>query len=243
MSAISDLIIADKDVSKSCVFGFPDRPPDTLPPHYPPPSPPPCYPYCRFDDWPIPIDPIIFPPPPPAYNHGPVTALECSSQCTTGDNQGLSEIPSTILSISGLGSIQIIDNNFTDIIRYLGGERTAENNIGILSRHLTNNVNLSIDGGVNVPKLLITYFSVNVFLITITMQAFSDLLTVGQVGHMSSFMDVTGVGISRISYTYAYIVGSPLPVNGIFQWYIHRSLGIYSYALVNGVQLVPTITP
>lgn len=242
MSATSDLISAEKDVSKSCIFGFPDRPPDTLPPHYPPPSPPTCYPYCRIDDWPPPPTPIIFPPPPPAYNHGPLIAVECSAECDTGAVQGLSEYPAIILNIPGLGSIQIIDNHFTDVTRYLGGTRTAENHIASLNRHLTSNVFLSILGGVNVPKLLITYLSVNVFLITFTMQAFSDLLTVGQVGQMSSSMDVTGVGVSNISYIYHFIIGNPLPINGIFQWYVHRSLGIYSYAAVNGIQLVPIVS-
>lgn len=56
----------DKDTSKSCVFGWPDRPLDTLPPEYPPVDPPTCYPYCAFDDWPTPPPPIIpFPDPPP----------------------------------------------------------------------------------------------------------------------------------------------------------------------------------
>lgn len=50
----------DKDSSKSCIFNWPDRPPETLPPQYPPIDPPACYPYCSFDDW-----PPILPPEPP----------------------------------------------------------------------------------------------------------------------------------------------------------------------------------
>lgn len=59
----------DKDVSKSCVFDFPDRPIDSLPPDYPPPGNPVDYPYNPIDDWPFrpDIPPILpFPPDPPA---------------------------------------------------------------------------------------------------------------------------------------------------------------------------------
>lgn len=59
---LSDLTQVGKDESKSCIFAFPDRPPDTLPPDYPPINPPDCYPYCSNDDWPNPVIPPIYPP-------------------------------------------------------------------------------------------------------------------------------------------------------------------------------------
>lgn len=63
--AIADLEVpsSDKDTSKSCIFDFPDRPPDTLPPDPPPPTPPLCFPYCPGDDWPPIVPPV--PPLPP----------------------------------------------------------------------------------------------------------------------------------------------------------------------------------
>lgn len=58
----NDLLPPIKDDSKSCIFGWPDRPGDTLPPDYPPINPPGCYPYCAGDDWPLPvIPPFPFP--------------------------------------------------------------------------------------------------------------------------------------------------------------------------------------
>jgi len=56
----NDLIPAIKDTSHSCVFDFPDNPPDPIPPPPGHGSPPGCYPYCSIDDWPPP-----FPVPPP----------------------------------------------------------------------------------------------------------------------------------------------------------------------------------
>lgn len=57
-----DLGRAVKDMSKSCVFDFPDRPIDSFPPNFPPGIPPVLYPYDPKDDWP-PIPPEIIPTP------------------------------------------------------------------------------------------------------------------------------------------------------------------------------------
>ena len=71
--------VSDKDVSRSCIFVFPDRPVDTLPPdlqppHVPPPTP--IDPYDPWVDWPnIPPNehpvPGIDPFPPPVLNPSP----------------------------------------------------------------------------------------------------------------------------------------------------------------------------
>jgi len=61
--------VAEIDTSDSCVFDYPDRPPETLPPVDPPVDPPDCYPYCNNEWWPEPeippIDPTIPPGSPP----------------------------------------------------------------------------------------------------------------------------------------------------------------------------------
>lgn len=64
---LEDLILpdTDKDTSKSCVFGFPDRPPDSLPPDPIPINPPVCFPYCAGDDWPPDFPPFPSPVIPP----------------------------------------------------------------------------------------------------------------------------------------------------------------------------------
>lgn len=122
-------LAADKDVSKSCIFDFPDRPPDTLPPQYPPISPPTCYPWCSFDDWPPP------PPPPwpnpiiPPNTYGPgFQTTEAGINCSGGLVQ--SSIFTLRVSISDFGDFTLTSSTSpTSHNEYHGGLETGPDHI------------------------------------------------------------------------------------------------------------------
>jgi len=64
---LEDITSQPMDVSHSCIFDWPDRPPGSIPPEYiPPGGPPGCHPYCQ------PPPPPIIPPgnPPPIHPPG-----------------------------------------------------------------------------------------------------------------------------------------------------------------------------
>lgn len=244
MNQLADLELAEKDESKSCVFDFPDRPPDSNPPGPFPIDPPDCFPYCRIDDWPHPLPFPWPPPPPPPIHHGPGIASFCSGFTTAGaGGGGLSHYPSAILTIPGVGQIQIIDDNFSDLTVYLGGAATLGDHIAFINRHLTANVFLALEIGINVTKLLLAHPEINVFLMELILGAHSEFPTVIRPGEMASEIDITGGAVSQVVYNFPIDLDMLLPITGTFQWYVHRSLGIYSYAAVDGVPLTPTLIP
>lgn len=157
------LLKEDKDVSRSCVFDFPDRPVDSLPPNLPAPGGPPDYPWNPTFDW-----PFIFPKPVPGSDPYPTPP----GTVNLGDNffsidGGASIViaPSGFgvfckMTVSNLGTAGDLTNGSLAV--YLGGAGTALDYIA------------SVQGGptgklfdVDFLKLLTAFPGVSTFLIEV----------------------------------------------------------------------------
>lgn len=231
------VLATDKDVSKSCIFGFPDRPEDSFPPNFPPIDPPTCYPYCPPDDWP----PVIFPPPPilppNVIPHPGFIPVGINGSVSTADVGGFAETPYGSINVTGLGTLTGVFG-FIDNTQYLGGEATAEDNIVLLGRDYSANVFLEFNFGVDVNKLVSAFPYASLFLIEILCGASSSNPVITHT--VPLFSSIFNTDNLSIVYSHNSIAGDPFP-NGIFRWYITRTLELFSYAEVNGVQIFPNI--
>lgn len=254
----------DKDTSKSCVFGWPDRPLDTLPPEYPPVDPPTCYPYCAFDDWPIPPAPPPEPPveiPPEAIEHDPLLIFNFLSGSIVVPNfAGVGGAPSVLVEVTGLGSLAAnTPEPRSRPDQYLGG---AEIESDYILKVFSNTGGWT--GGqdlrgfdLNPIKLLNEFPDIGIFLIQVSMRQFSfaEMGGTGTIdtfhyydGQMVSVFDTNNL-IGSVGYTVNLNRGYPTfldnflggPVSGIFKWYITRAVPftVHSLVEIDNVQIPP----
>lgn len=248
----------DKDTTKSCVFGWPDRPPDTLPPDFPPINPPPCYPYCSFDDWPIPVIPVI--PPPPAFIP-PDTTPHGLGFVSVGANIQIGHFISTAKSfltatITGLGTIggyNPVDVNgfptcfaglpWTSLCdfgpQYLGGAQTSLDHIAAYNLNMTANF-ITHGFEVDLVKLLAEFSFVQIFLIDIRINQLQAIPPL-PLDQWPFEGQPAAIGENGISVGYSYHTGPSLPVEFVYQYYVDRTSGLYSRGLADGVLIPPNI--
>lgn len=242
----------DKDVSKSCVFDFPDRPPDTLPPEFPPVDPPDCYPYCSSDDWP----PFIPPPPPP---------IVIPPDSFPHDGAGLLWSGSFQIQWQGIIPISTEEGHVAFVLQVIGEDEedyildlsysgppinsTTYHGAGaIISDYIVKFIKGRFSGGaditgtitteIDIQKLLDTYPVVNLFQLHCSLQltAAPDTCTYDINGGFSN--DGNPI-LHSFGYTY---FNEPSPPFIIFDYdiYYNRSTGFFSFVTRDGVQQTPT---
>lgn len=235
-----------KDVSKSCVFDFPDRPPDTLPPDYPPLNPPVCYPYCPGDDWPVPPTPPGVVIPPDAIPLGPgYTDVEAGFVQERRLSNGR---PYMQVGITGLGDLGSFDGAPFDMSgfptgpsplhEYLGGAAIDSDHIAEWSRSIAFTINYTCD--INLVRLLAEVPGINTFLIRISFgqfQADPPIESPGFPFNGSGSSDSSN-GVDFPTYSVS-LVGDGSSAF-VFEWYLSRSSGLYCRGFADDTLIFPS---
>lgn len=236
--ALEDLqqIDINKDISKSCIFDFPDRPPDSLPPDPPPIDPPICFPYCPSDDWVPPLPPVI-PPilviPPGVIIHPGInfTGVEFDTSVFNAPPVAIFTLKTEVSLLGELTDVSLAHDTHA---QYLGGAGTELDNITNLTREF--------DSGfgkftfTDFIKILAefpdAYLSIRTTLNYAIASPSQPLLPIGDIA--IGIANAVEPDTIQYSYTLFYTNNT-----AVFDCFIFRDTSVQSLLLVNGVQVFP----